>query len=130
MYYYSNYNNTSIIVSQMLSLISLILPSISTMGSTCVCLSDFYFFCCPPFCSCECFFKMKGVVCSSLPPPPCYENSCSLVWWEVEFSLSFVSFYSCYAYTLATQSSSIRAFLVATLATSIFFCSVKVHTTF
>ena len=79
MYCCSNYCNTSVIVSVIMSSIKSRSPSVSNMGSIWLCLSDLFFFCCPPVYSFVCLFRMKGVLFSSVSPPPYSNSSCSSV---------------------------------------------------
>ena len=129
MYCRSNYYNTSIVVSHILSPISSRSPSVNIIGLKCVCLLDFCFFHDPPVYSCPRFFRMNGVLYPSLPPLPWSNNSCSSVLGQANLSPSYDFCYSLSVFSLAVCSFAKRAFCATALAASFFFCSVSGCTT-
>lgn len=81
----------------------------------CAYLTDLCFFLSLKIVSLLCFLNVKGVLCSSPPPPSCSECSYSSVCWELDSLTSSASVCSFSARTFAAHTSS-----VATLVASSF----------
>jgi len=125
MYCCSNYCNTFMVVSRILSLISSRSPSFNTMGSPCD-LSDFFFFLVPPCSSLAHLFRINGVLYPSSPLPPCPKISSSSISSKGDLSRFFDLCSSCYTCSLAVHSCLTQAFFM----TSFFFYATRVCVTF
>lgn len=122
----SNCYHNYVVISLTLSLISSRSPSLRTIGSMCICLSDLCLFRGPTVISILHFFNVNGVLFSSPLPPRCFDYSFSFVRWEVDFSN-----YSMPAHSASTRSFTMRYFSGTDLvAASFFFCSARAHIAF